>query len=413
MNHIARVVSIFLLSVATSRTPAETFSWPQWQGPFRNGLTHEKGLLRQWPEGGPKLKWLFDKCGSGYAGPAVAGGRLYVMGTRGGVTQLFAIDAGSGRELWAAPMGPEYRNDWGDGPRGTPTVDGDRVYALDANGVLICVTTDGREAWRVTMASLGGRAPNWGYCESPLVDGEKLLCTPGGPQGTIAALDKQSGDVLWRSEELEDYAHYSSIVRGGFHRKPQYVQLLEKRLVGVSVDAGNLLWEVEWPGNVAVIPTPIVRDNHVFATSGYGAGCMLVHVDARNRASVAYENKVMKNQHGGVINIGDALYGFSDGAGWLCMDIRNGEVLWRERDALEKGAIGYADDRLYCIGEETGEVVLIDASPKGWVERGRFTLSPQSQNRSPQGGVWVHPVIVNGMLILRDQEYVYCFNVKK
>jgi outer membrane protein assembly factor BamB len=405
--------SILLLCVAPSFVHAETYSWPQWQGPFRNGLTNEKGLLKRWPEGGPKQKWIFDKCGAGYGGPAIVDGRLYIMGTRDGATQLFAIDVASGREIWAVPMGPEFQNDWGNGPRGTPTVDGDHIYALDASGVLVCVTTDGREVWRVTMASLAGHVPNWGYAESPLVDGDKLLCTPGGEQGTFAALDKLSGDVLWRSEELKDLAHYSSIVRGEFHRKPQYVQLLEKRLVGISVDDGTLLWEVDWPGSVAVIPTPIVRDNQVFVTSGYGAGCMLVGVDAKNHVTKVYENKVMKNQHGGVINIGNALYGYSDGAGWLCMDIRSGETIWRERDALEKGAIGYADDRFYCLGEDTGDVVLIDASPKVWTERGRFTLAPLSDNRSPKGRIWVHPVVVNGMLFLRDQEYVYCYDVKK
>ena len=171
--------------------------------------------------------------------------------------------------------------------------------------------------------------------------------------------------------------------------------------------------EVEWPGNVAVIPTPIVRDDHVFVTSGYNAGCMLVKIDANNVATKVYENKVMKNQHGGVINVDKALYGFSDGVGWVSMDMGSGEVNWRERDALGKGAIGYADDRFYCVDEGEGHVVLIDASPQEWNERGRFTLSPQSQRRSPRGGIWVHPVVVNGMLFLRDQEYLYCYDVKQ
>jgi outer membrane protein assembly factor BamB len=403
--------SLFFFAAEAARS--QQFSWPQWQGPFRNGLTKETGLVKEWPDGGPKQKWLFDECGAGYAGPAIADGRLFILGERNGVAQLMAIDVESGRELWALDMGGEYRNDWGNGPRSTPTVDGNRVYALDSSGVLICATIDGQEVWRQTMPSLGGKVPNWGYAESPLVDGDKVLCTPGGPQGTIAAFNKETGDPIWRSEELKDFAHYSSIVRGEFHGKPQYVQLLEKRLVGLSVDDGKLLWEVEWPGNVAVIPTPIVRDNHVFVTSGYNAGCMLVSIDANNVATKVYENKVMKNQHGGVINVGTALYGFSDGVGWVSMDIRSGEVNWRERDALGKGAIGYADDRFYCVDEGEGHVVLIDASPQEWKERGRFTLSPQSQHRSPRGGIWVHPVVVNGMLFLRDQEYLYCYDVKQ
>ncbi len=412
MRVLASFCLLTLLGIASDDALAETYNWPQWQGPFRNGLTDEKGLLKVWPEGGPTRKWVFDKCGAGYAGPAVVDGRLYIMGERDGVSELIAVDVATGKELWAVKMGPEFENNWGNGPRSTPAVDGEHVYALDSSGVLVCVTTAGQEVWRVTMDSLGGKVPNWGYAESPLVDGNKVLVTPGGPKGAVAALDKLSGDVMWQSADVPDLAHYSSIVRGDFHGKPQYVQLLEKRLIGLSIDDGRLLWDVEWPGNVAVIPTPIVRDNQVFVTSGYNAGCMLVEVDAQNQARKVYENQFMKNQHGGVINVGNALYGFSDNAGWICLSWRDGEVNWRERDALGKGAIGYADDRLYCVDEEEGEVVLIDASPKAWTERGRFTLEPQSESRSPRGGIWVHPVVVNGMLFLRDQEYVYCYDVK-
>jgi outer membrane protein assembly factor BamB len=191
------------------------------------------------------------------------------------------------------------------------------------------------------------------------------------------------------------------------------VQLLEKRLVGLSAEDGRLLWEVGWPGNVAVIPTPIVHNNHVFATSGYGAGSMLVAVGPENEATKVYENKLMKNQHGGVIRVGDYVYGFSDDVGWLCLDFQSGERKWRERDALGKGAIGYADGKLYCVDQSEGHVVLIDASPAGWNERGRFTLAPQSGMRAPRGGIWVHPVIVDGKLLLRDQEYVYCYDVQE
>lgn len=414
MLRLATFVSAVAVLLVAVVTQAETHNWPQWQGPYRNGLTKETRLLKRWPDSGPPRRWLFDKCGPGYAGPAIVDGRLYILGARGSACQLIALNADTGRELWTTPVGPEFHNDWGDGPRSTPTVEGGRVYALSAAGTLICVDADdGREVWRVTMESLGGKVPNWGYTESILIDGDKLLCTPGGPQGAIAALDKRNGNVIWRSEELTEFAHYSSIVRGEFHRKPQYVQLLETRLVGVSPENGKLLWQVEWPGNVAVIPTPIVRANHVFATSGYGAGCMLVKVDAQNNATKVYENKRMKNQHGGVINVGNFLYGFSDDVGWLCMDLRTGEMKWRERDALGKGAIGYADGKLYCVDQTDGNVVLIDASPQGWKEHGRFTLSPQSESRKPRGGIWVHPVVVDGKLFLRDQEYLYCYDVKQ
>lgn len=391
---------------------AETYSWPQWQGPMRNGLTKETGLLQKWPDGGPKLRWLFDQCGAGYSGPAIVDERLFILGSRDGKSQLLAIDANKGQEVWAVPIDEEFENDWGDGPRNTPAVDDGHVYALSAGGTLICVRAeDGKELWRVTMQSLGGSVPNWGFAESVLVDGDKLLCTPGGEQGAIVALDKRSGEIIWQSKELTDKAHYSSIVRGEFHGKPQYVQLLEKRLVGVGVDDGKLLWEVPWGGSVAVIPTPIVRGNQVFATSGYGAGCMLVEIDSSNVPKTIYQNKRMKNQHGGVIALDDSLYGFSDDVGWVCLDFATGEFNWREREALGKGAIGYADGCFYCVDQSEGNVVLIQATPEGWNERGRFVLDPQSESRAPRGGIWVHPVVVNGKLFLRDQEYVYCYDV--
>jgi outer membrane protein assembly factor BamB len=339
---------------------------------------------------------------------------LYIIGARDDVSQLIAIDVNRGREVWHADIGPVFRNSWGDGPRNTPTVDDGHVYALSAAGTLVCVRArDGREVWRVTMESLGGQTPNWGYAESPLVDGDVVLCTPGGPQGAVAALNKRTGELLWQSKELTDGAHYSSIVRGEFHGQPQYVQLLQQRLVGLSPNDGKLLWEVGWPGETAVIPTPIVHDNHVFATSGYGAGCMLVEINPQNEATKVYENKIMKNKHGGVVRVGDNLYGYSDEVGWLCMNFQTGDRVWREREALGMGAIGYADGKLYCIDQSEGNVVLIDASPEGWTERGRFTLSPLSPNRSPRGGIWVHPVVVDGKLFLRDQELLYCYDVKE
>jgi outer membrane protein assembly factor BamB len=414
MKCLLACFSLFAVLTSALAAPAQTFNWPQWRGPFRNGLTKETGLLKSWPEGGPQRRWLFEDCGDGYSGPAIAGGKLYIMGERDGACKLIAINADTGKELWATPIGPTYQNDWGGGPRGTPTVDDGRVYALTPTGVLVCVrANNGEEVWRLTMESLGGPVPNWGYAESVLVDGDKVLCTPGGPQGTIVAIDKESHEVIWQSNDLTDFAHYSSIVRGEFHGKPQYVQLLEKRLVGVSANDGKLLWDVDWPGSVAVIPTPIVRGNQVFCTSGYGAGCLLVNITPDNKAAKVFENKRMKNHHGGVINLGDYIYGYSDEVGWVCMDARTGEIAWREREALGKGAIAYANGRFYCLEQSEGHVVLIDASPKAWTERGRFMLEPQAKNRSERGAIWVHPVVVDGKLFLRDQEYVYCYDVKE
>lgn len=405
------------LVLSASTALAETYDWPQWLGPQRNGLTEETGLLKTWPEEGPKKVWMSDKCGLGYSGPAIVNGKLYTMGARDNSEFLLAFDASTGDELWAARIGEQYQNGWGDGPRGTPTVDGDRVYALGAQGTLVCVDAQsGKEKWRTTMQELGGEIPNWGYCESPLIDEDTLLITPGGKKGAVAALDKMTGEIRWQSTEVDDLAHYSSILKTSFHGQPQYVQLMMQRLVGLSPADGRLLWKFPWPGSVAVIPTPIIEGNRVYTTSGYGAGCQLIEIGADNSVQPLYddaETKVMKNHHGGVIKVGDHVYGHSDGVGWLCQDFRTGKQVWRERQALEKGAIGYADGMFYCLGEDTGDVVLIEASPDGWKEHGRFTLSPQTEQRSPKGKIWTHPVIVNGKLYLRDQELLFCFDVKE
>jgi outer membrane protein assembly factor BamB len=291
------------------------------------------------------------------------------------------------------------------------------VFALSGEGTLICVrASDGREVWRKSMQDLGGTIPKWEYCESVLVDGNRVVCTPGGPQGAIVAFDKTNGRLLWQTKELDDLAHYSSVVPTSIHGKPQYVQLFEKRVVGISPDNGKLLWEHPFPGEVAVITTPIVHNNQVFITAGYGVGCKLIEISASNKTTEIYDNNVMKNHHGGVVLVGDHLYGFSDDIGWTCMDFKTGRRVWRDRENLGKGSLAYAEGLLYCVSEGDGaaptDVMLIEASPAGWEERGKFKLSPQTKLRKPSGRVWTHPVVVGGKLYLRDQELLFCFDVK-
>lgn len=406
---------LLLLSLALTlhESHGAALDWPQWRGPHRNDLSKESGLLKSWPAEGPRRVWLFENAGQGYSGPSVVGGKLFTLGTRSGAEILLALDAGTGKELWTANMGDVLKNNWGDGPRGTPTVDGDRVYALSGAGSLVCVSVaDGKVLWTKTMSDLGGKRPGWGFTESVLVDGDRVLCTPGGSRGALAALNKLTGEVLWQSKDFTDGAQYASIVPATFHGVPQYVQLTMNSVVGVAATDGKMLWRSEWPGRTAVIPTPICHNGHVYVTSGYGVGCKLVRVGPDNQASDVYENKVMKNHHGGVILVGDHLYGHSDGAGWLCQEFMTGKEVWSERSKLGKGAIAYADGMLYCLEEDSGTVALIEASPSGWSEHGRFKLDPQTKIRSSQGKVWTHPVICNGQLYLRDQDLIYCLNVK-
>lgn len=408
-----RMIALLLAVGSATASGAGSFDWPQWRGPDRTDVSRETGLLKTWPADGPKRAWIYDKAGNGYSGPAIAGGKLFTMGTRDESECLLALDANTGRELWVAQAGGVFRERRGDGPRSTPTVDGDRVFAMSGDGILICANVgDGKVLWQQSMTELGGTKPHWGYTESVLVDGDQVVCTPGGSKGALAALDKATGKVRWRSTEFTDPAHYSSIIAADVNGARQYIQITERNVVGVAAKDGRLLWKSGFPGRTAVVPTPIYRDNHVYVTAGYGAGCKLIRIGPGNEASDVYENKVMKNHHGGVILVGEHVYGHSDGSGWVCQSHKTGEEVWAERSALGKGAIACADGMLYCLDESSGAVALIEASPKGWQERGRFKLDPQSRIRSQQGRFWTHPVISNGKLFLRDQDLIYCYEVK-
>lgn len=403
-----------LLLLASNHSLAADGPWPQWRGPNRDDISTESGLLKSWPEDGPEKIWSFENCGLGYAGPAIVDSRLYILGSREGEEMLLCLDTSNGNEIWASSVGAELENSWGNGPRSTPTIEGEFVYAVGGQGNLVCLRIDdGSEVWSKSMLDLGGKVPVWGFSESPIIHDEKLLYTPGGEQGAIVALNKKTGGLIWQTEELKDDAHYSSIVIQQKAGRMMGVQLLVKELVGFDVDSGELLWSVPWPGRVAVVPTPVFWQDCIYVTSGYGTGCMLVRVDDEFNAEVVYDNKLMSNHHGGVILLDDHIYGHSNKKGWACQKIADGEKVWLERDVLDKGAIAYADGRFYCLGEDTGELTLIAASSDGWQEHGRFTLEPQSELRSPKGRIWMHPVIANGKLYLRDQQLLHCYDIRE
>ena len=387
--------------------------WPQWRGPDRTGVSKETGLLKSWPEGGPKRVWLFKNAGDGYSGPAIVSGKLFTMGTRDDQEMLLALNANDGSELWTAPISAVRRDDRGHGPRGTPTVDGDRIYGLTGRGDLVCAqNADGKILWKKTMSSLGGKVPGWGFTESVLVDGDNVICTPGGAQGAVAALDKKTGELRWQSSEFTDPSDHSSIIIVTHNGTRQYVQLTQKNLVGLSAKDGKLLWKAPFPqGRTAVVPTPIYSEGFVYVTAGYQAGCMLVRIGDHNEASTVYQNKLMQNHHGGVVLVDGFVYGHSDSAGWLCQNFKTGEEAWSSKK-LGKGAVTYADGMLYCVAESGGIVALVELSSKEWIEKSRFTLEPRTTIRTRDNRVWTHPVVSNGKLYLRDQDLIYCYDVK-
>lgn len=412
--------------------------WPQFRGPNRDGVSSETGLRPNWPKEGPPLLWTYAGAGVGYSGPAVVGERLFISCGRGDAEHLVALDlkAPAGqppKELWAVKLGPLFTwqgNSWNAGPNATPTVAGGLVFALGGFGDLVCAdAATGQEKWRVSLPrDLGGEVNpiggglekptplGWGYAPAPLVDGERLICVPGGKQGLFAALDKNTGKVLWRSAEVTDQASYSSPVLAEVGGVRQVIQAVNGGLVGVAAADGKLLWRYrrEPAYDDVVIAAPIVHKGLVFATVGFGQGCDLVKLipDAKRvRAEKVFSNKAIQNRDGGLVRVGDHLYGHSENRGWVCHELATGKALWSERGKLERGSITYADGRLYCCGEE-GNIALIDASPKGWSQLGRFSLPQTSALRKPSGGVWTHPVIAGGRLYLRDQEFLYCYDLR-
>jgi len=401
-----RVVSILCLLAFTScLVIAQTAGdWPQWRGPNRDGISKETGLLKQWPDQGPPLVWKATGAGHGYSSMAVSAGRIFTMGVRGDREYVIAFDVASGKEVWATANGRVYRNDRGDGPRGTPTVDGERLYALGGNGDLSCLETkSGRVVWTMNiLQKFGGSNPRWGISESPLVMGEKVLVNAGGHDASVIALNKNDGAVIWKSQS--DPAGYSSGMPLQIGSATQVVFFTEQRAVGLDLKDGKLLWSYPKAANdVANVATPVIKGNRVFLSSDYGTGAGLIEVKADGTAQEIYFTKEMRNHHSSSILIGDYLYGFSSGI-LTAMRFDTGAVAWRDR-SVGKGSLVYADGNLYAFSEN-GVVGLIEATPERYVEKGRFRIE---QDSLP---TWTHPVVAGGRLYLRDQNTIYAYDVK-
>jgi len=595
------------LLIWTGRATAD--DWPQWRGPRRDGISRETGLLRQWPEGGPKVAWQIDTVGVGYSSPSIQDGRVITLGDLDGVEHVIAVSEKDGSLLWAVqpePVARElaamveerfgkfdadgdgrldeleamqsmgwryndvdrplegdkteiaavrtarlmeqldedgngkltydeapsamqrefdkfdqedkgadgialakqrtaallasadedldgkvskqesrssqlrqwfgqidqkdkstgkgddlltaeeirtylfarqpgrdgmltaaeiadyfeqkypgrdgiltaadvrrmyggYRNGMGDGPRGTPTIDGDYVYVEGGNGDLTCIeAATGKTVWHVNLSQdLGGGRPGWGYCESPLIDGDLVIVTPGGKQGTIAALDKRTGKVVWRSQAVGQPAHYSSPQIAEIAGVRQIVQFARESVFGISDDGSRLLWSYSAANNgTANCSTPIVDNDRVLASSAYGTGTGMVRISpgsdgGQQQAEEAYFQDKLQSHHGGLVKVGDHLYGF--GRGLMCLDFDSGEIVWQDR-SVNKGSLICADGMLYCLGERH-EVALVEATPEEYRERGRFKI--ESHGRPS----WAHPVVANGRLYIRDQESLTVYDI--
>lgn len=429
---VVRSLGLTLAIIVSSYGIAE--DWPQTQGPSRNSKSGESGLLKTWPEGGPELAWTFRDAGIGYSGPAIVGDRIYMMGGREGRAELFALDASSGKMLWSKAVNEKVfdfeGNSWGAGPRVTPTVAEDTIYALAGDGILAAFDSDGERKWKVDLVGeLGGSISivdagepeiyGWGYCCAPLVDDGKVICVPGGEKGMIAALEADSGKVLWRSQDLTEEATYSSPIKATVDGVEQYIVMTQGGMAAVSVTDGKLLWNYERdsPYPDVVIPTPVYHDGYVYASVG-SAGCDLIQLTKKDDGSFdaeqVYFSRNMKNDLGGFVLHEGFIYGSSARRGWVAQDFLSGDLEWfskRVRGSCGEGSIAFADGYLYLYAERDGEVALIEATPEAYEEKGRFSLPEESQMRAPSGKNWTHPVIANGKLYLRDQELLFCFTI--
>lgn len=416
-NIIVSLLVVACAAVVLARAPLEAAAgdWPGWRGADRSGVSTETGLLKRWPEGGPKRLWKATGLGGGYSTPSVAAGRVFLLGSKGNDEFLLALDARDGRLLWSTRVGAVGENTGPNypGPRSTPTVDGDRLYALGSDGDLVCArTADGTVVWRHHLGrEFEGNRGTWAYAESVLLDGETLVCTPGGPSATLLALHKKDGRVRWKAKVPGgNEAGYASVVVARVGGVRLYVQFLGSGVVAVDARDGRFLWRyARNVGGVSCV-TPIVHGDRVFTsasgTDGAG-GDALLRLDARGGKVEVKEIYLVRSitaAHGGVVRVGDYLYGCNS-TGLVCADFATGARKWHDR-SVGRGAVVAADGMLY-LRSERGAVALVEATPVGYRERGRF--EPPARSRFP---AFAHPVVAGGRLYLRDADVLLCYDVK-
>lgn len=389
-------------------TAAPAADWPQWRGPNRDGISSETGLLDSWPKGGPKLVWKAQGLGEGYSSFSVVGGRLFTQGQRGDQEFVLALDVNTGKPLWRTDTGRAFREQRGHGPRGTPTIDGDRLYALAADGMLVCLdAATGKRIWSLNIIErFRSRVLSWGISESPLVDGDRVIVTPGGRGASVVALDKMSGKVLWQSQS--DEAGYSSPIAYDAGGSRKVVVLTGEAAIGLDIKSGELQWRYKKVSNgTANIATPIVHDGYVFLSSDYGTGCALLRLAPGSGAasgSEVYFSRDMRNHYSSSVLVDDYVYGYSDSI-LTAMKFQTGQVAWRNR-SVGKGSVTYAERNLYCLSED-GVVGLVEATPEGYREKSRFEIAHGSYP------TWTPPVIANGKLYLREQDNLYSYDIKR
>jgi len=421
----ALVLVWILIPAAVALAAKPSDDWPTFRGAARTATSPDTGLLASWPEDGPPLVWKTAGAGRGYSSLAIADGKLFTLGDNSSTAAdqdeyLSCFDLADGRPLWQTKTGPawnEGKPDW-QGSRSTPTVDGNRVYVVTPHGILFCAqVSDGKELWRKDLVKefQGQKADGWGYSESPLIDGDTLVCTPGGPAHTVVALDKKTGETRWSTPRPEDRgAGHASIVISNIDGTKVYVQSTGSGPIGVRASDGKLLWKFDIDQTTAVIPTPIVRGDLVFFVAGYGRGGALLKQVSSADGEVTIETiyplkQDLGNKHGGVVLVGDYLYGDSEDRGIpYCAELMTGDIKWKSRGAGRNSAsVAAADGHIY-IHYADGTMSLVKATPDEFQEVSHFQVPGSGEAPS-----WAHPVIAGGKLFLREGDTVLCYELKK
>jgi len=413
------------LLFAAPLTSVAAADWPTFRGPDRSAVAPEQGLLKSWPEAGPPLVWKSAGAGRGYASVSIADGKLYTLGDGSSTAAdadeyLSCYDQKSGKPLWATKTGEpwtEGQDSW-QSSRGTPTIDAGLVYVVTPRGNLICCDAkNGSVVWsRHLVDQLGGKKGDpWGYSESVLVDGDRVICTPGGESATMVALDKKSGETIWQTAREGDRgAGHASIVISQVGGQKVYVQLTASGPMGVAASNGKLLWTYDIDKTTAVIPTPIIRDDLVFFAVGYKRGAALLRQVPGPNQSVSVDEiygltTKLANKHGGVVLVGDHVYGDSDDQGApFCAELMTGEQVWKSRGAGKGSAAFAAADGMLYIQYSNGVMVLAKASPEAYEEVGQFQI-PQADGRP----TWAHPVILDGLLYIRSDDQLFCYDIRQ
>jgi outer membrane protein assembly factor BamB len=399
---------------------AAAANWPEWRGPARDGISKETGLLQEWPTEGPKLLWQKDGLGDGYSTPSIVGDHLFLISNKGLDNEFVqCLSTKDGSQIWQTHIGkvgkpdqmPKYPC-----ARSTPTIDGKMLYALGSDGDLVCMdVAKGEIRWKKNLLSdFAGSSGIWAYAESPLVDGDRVVVTPGGKEATLLALNKANGEVIKKFPVPEgDSAGYSSIIIIEAAGARQYVQFLAKGVVGIDTQSGKVLWRYDKTAekSPANIPTPVFGDDAVYSSTGLVGGGLvkLVPDNGGVKTEDVYFDKKLPNTIGGAIRIGDYLYG-STRELFMCVNFKTGEQKWKKERTMAPSSILFADGKFYAHGETNGDVALIAASPDGYEELGHFT--PPGVPDKRVGKAWAYPAVADGRLYIHDWGTLWCYDVK-